>query len=91
MNIIAAVQLRDLRLLDPHLATSYPSAILARDNALVLNLEFVKAVVTRDCVLILNPGELMDTLNAIPPQNLAQVQSTAFSDVYFEEVHDCWR
>lgn len=53
---ILRAQLRDLRLLDPQLATSYPSAILARDAALVLNLEFVKAVVTRDCVLILNPG-----------------------------------
>ena len=37
-----AVQLRDLRLLDPQLSTSYPSAILARDDALVLNLEFIK-------------------------------------------------
>jgi hypothetical protein len=52
-----SMQLRDLRLLDPQLATSYPSAILARDAALVLNLEFVKAVITRDCVLILNPGK----------------------------------
>jgi hypothetical protein len=38
----AVVQLRDLRLLDPQLSTSYPSAILARDDALVLNLEFIK-------------------------------------------------
>ena len=36
------LQLRDLRLLDPQLSTSYPSAILARDDALVLNLEFIK-------------------------------------------------
>lgn len=36
------MQLRDLRLLDPQLSTSYPSAILARDDALVLNLEFIK-------------------------------------------------
>ena len=35
-------QLRDLRLLDPQLSTSYPSAILARDSALVINLEFIK-------------------------------------------------
>jgi hypothetical protein len=38
------VQLRDLRLLDPQLSTSYPSAILARDDALVLNLEFIKVM-----------------------------------------------
>lgn len=40
------VQLRDLRLLDPKLATSYPSAILCRERALVLNLEYVKCIVT---------------------------------------------
>lgn len=48
------VQVRDLRLVDPQLATSYPSAILARESALVLNLEFIKALVTTDYVLILN-------------------------------------
>lgn len=52
------MQLRDLRLLDPMLATSYPSAVLARDAALVLNLEFIKAVVTPQAVLILNAGVL---------------------------------
>mgnify|MGYP001065369065 CR=1 FL=1 len=31
------VQLRDLRLLDPQLATSYPSAILCRERALVVS------------------------------------------------------
>lgn len=49
-------QLRDLRLLDPVLATSYPSAILARDSALVLNLEFIKCIITTDYALVLNPG-----------------------------------
>lgn len=34
-------------LLDPSLATSYPSAILAREKALVVNLEFVKCIITR--------------------------------------------
>ncbi len=53
------VQLRDLRLLDPMLATSYPSALLARDEALVLNLEFIKAVITPQAVLVLNPGALL--------------------------------
>ena len=50
------LQLRDLRLLDPQLATSYPSAILARDSALVVNLEFIKCIVTTDHALVLNPG-----------------------------------
>ena len=50
------LQLRDLRLLDPQLATSYPSAILARERALVVNLEYIKCIITQDCVLLLNPG-----------------------------------
>ena len=48
--------MRDLRLLDPVLATSYPSAILARDSALVVNLEFIKCIITTDYALVLNPG-----------------------------------
>lgn len=48
------VQLRDLRLLDPQLATSYPSAILARDQAIVLNLEFIKAIVSIDRIYVTN-------------------------------------
>lgn len=48
------VQLRDLRLLDPLLATSYPSAILCRPAALVINLENVKMVVTTDRAFITN-------------------------------------
>ncbi|GAB4815414.1 hypothetical protein N2152v2_002460 [Parachlorella kessleri] len=42
------VQLRDLRLLDPQLATSYPSAILCRERALVVNLEYIKMIITID-------------------------------------------
>ena len=45
MNLMQqmGVQLRDLRLLDPKLATSYPSAILCRERALVVNMEYIKA------------------------------------------------
>ncbi|KAL4428790.1 hypothetical protein ABPG77_005228 [Micractinium sp. CCAP 211/92] len=46
------VQLRDLRLLDPQLATSYPSAILARERAIVVNLEFIKCIISMDNVYI---------------------------------------
>ena len=53
---LCTLQLRDLRLLDPQLATSYPSAILARERALVVNLEYIKCIITQDCVLVLNPG-----------------------------------
>jgi magnesium transporter len=48
------IQLRDLRLLDPMLASSYPSAVLARDRALVVNLEFIKMIITLDRVFITN-------------------------------------
>ena len=33
---------RDGRLLDPYLATSYPSTIQCRDSALVVNLEYIR-------------------------------------------------
>ncbi len=36
------VQGRDLRIMDPSLATSYPSAILCREKALVVSLEHIK-------------------------------------------------
>jgi len=51
------VQLRDLRLLDPKLATSYPSAILCRDRSLVVNLEFIKMIVGLDKCYITNIEE----------------------------------
>lgn len=51
------VQLRDLRLLDPQLHSSYPSALLCRDKALVVNLEHIKCIITKDEVLILNADE----------------------------------
>ncbi|KAG0453469.1 hypothetical protein HPP92_024773 [Vanilla planifolia] len=44
---------RDLRVLDPQL--SYPSTILGRERAVVINLEHIKAVITATEVLIPNP------------------------------------
>ncbi|GKE31671.1 magnesium transporter MRS2-2-like protein, partial [Tanacetum coccineum] len=40
------IHARDLRILDPLL--SYPSAILGRERAIVLNLEHIKAIVTAE-------------------------------------------
>ena len=51
------MQLRDLRLLDPQLALSYPSAILCREKALVVNLEHIKCIITTDYILVLNADE----------------------------------
>ena len=50
-------QLRDLRLLDPQLALSYPSAILCREKALVVNLEHIKCIITTTYVLVLNADQ----------------------------------
>lgn len=43
---------RDLRVLDPML--SYPSTILGRERAIVINLDHIKAIITADEVLIPN-------------------------------------
>ncbi|GAV71588.1 hypothetical protein CFOL_v3_15078, partial [Cephalotus follicularis] len=43
---------RDLRVLDPML--SYPSSILGRERAIVINLEHIKAIVTAKEVLMVN-------------------------------------
>jgi hypothetical protein len=43
---------RDLRILDPLL--SYPSTILGREGAIVINLEHIKAIITAQEVLLLN-------------------------------------
>lgn len=43
---------RDLRILDPLL--SYPSTVLGRDRAIVINLEHIKAIITAREVFLLN-------------------------------------
>ncbi|GAB2276401.1 Magnesium transporter MRS2-I [Dionaea muscipula] len=49
------IHARDLRILDPLL--SYPSAILGRDKAIVLNLEHIKAIITANEVLLRDPSD----------------------------------
>ncbi|VVB13816.1 unnamed protein product [Arabis nemorensis] len=44
------IHARDLRILDPNLF--YPSAILGRERAIVLNLEHIKAIITAEEVLL---------------------------------------
>lgn len=51
------VQTRDLRLMDPMFSSTYPSAILCRDKALVVNLEHIKV---RRAAPLVQPT--MDTL-----------------------------
>jgi magnesium transporter len=49
------IHARDLRILDPLL--SYPSTILGRDKAIVLNLEHIKAIITAEEVLLRDPSD----------------------------------
>ncbi|KAL8265662.1 hypothetical protein R6Q59_003006 [Mikania micrantha] len=49
------IHARDLRILDPLL--SYPSTILGRERAIVLNLEHIKAIVTAEEVLLRDPSD----------------------------------
>ncbi|KAA0057488.1 magnesium transporter CorA-like family protein [Cucumis melo var. makuwa] len=49
------IHARDLRILDPLL--SYPSTILGRERAIVLNLEHIKAIITADEVLLRDPTD----------------------------------
>jgi len=46
---------RYLRILDPLL--SYPSTVLGRERAIVINLEHIKAIITAHEVLLLNFGD----------------------------------
>lgn len=52
------IQARDLRLLDPNMATTYPSAILCREKSIVVNLEHIKAIITVDSVMVVNHEDL---------------------------------
>ncbi|XP_039171734.1 magnesium transporter MRS2-I isoform X2 [Eucalyptus grandis] len=54
------IHARDLRILDPLL--SYPSAILGRERAIVVNLEHIKAIITAEEVLLRDPSDI----NVIP-------------------------
>ncbi|KAM7462900.1 hypothetical protein LguiA_031021 [Lonicera macranthoides] len=47
------IHARDLRILDPML--SYPSTILGRERAIVLNLEHIKAIITAEEVFLRDP------------------------------------
>ena len=51
---------RDLRILDPLL--SYPSTVLGRERAIVINLDHIKALITAQEVLLLNSKDPSVTL-----------------------------
>ena len=75
------VQWRDLRIVDPKLATNYPSALLCRDKAMVVSLEYIKAIITTGYVLVSNlehqsvlpfVEELKLKLSAPPPESMLE-------------------
>ncbi|KVI03292.1 Magnesium transporter MRS2/LPE10 [Cynara cardunculus var. scolymus] len=49
------IHARDLRILDPLL--SYPSTVLGRERAIVLNLEHIKVIITAEEVLLRDPSD----------------------------------
>ncbi|KMZ72142.1 Magnesium transporter [Zostera marina] len=77
-SIMHRVQIhtRDFRILDPLL--SYPSTILGRESAIVLNLEHIKAIVTAKEVLLRDPLKnavipiVEELRRRLPPANIAQ-------------------
>ena len=82
--LVAALGLepRDLRLLDPRLADSYPSALLTRGAAVVVRLDTVKAVVTPDWALVADAGRgsvaaFVDALSAALRGNAPSPTTTA--------------
>ncbi|KAJ0747984.1 putative Mg2+ transporter protein, CorA-like/Zinc transport protein ZntB [Helianthus annuus] len=77
---------RDLRLLDPLFV--YPSTILGREKAIVVNLEQIRCIITSDEVLLLNSldsyvlqyvVELQRLLKAAGNDNVWQSESSDFS------------
>ncbi|CAL5413435.1 unnamed protein product [Camellia sinensis] len=74
------IHARDLRILDPLL--SYPSTILGREKAIVLNLEHIKAIITAEEVLLRDPLDdnvipvVEELRRRLPPINaIREVQS----------------
>ncbi|KAJ0755358.1 putative magnesium transporter MRS2 [Helianthus annuus] len=79
---------RDLRLLDPLFV--YPSTILGREKAIVVNLEQIRCIITADEVLLLNSldsyvlqyvVELQRRLKATGAGDVWQSESRDFADV----------
>ncbi|XP_020091913.1 magnesium transporter MRS2-I-like isoform X2 [Ananas comosus] len=70
------INARDLRILDPLL--SYPSAILGRETAIVLNLEHIKAIITAEEVLLRDPTDenvvpiVEELRRRLPPASILQ-------------------
>ncbi|XP_059313568.1 magnesium transporter MRS2-4 [Lycium ferocissimum] len=77
----AAIPARDLRILGP--IFSHSSSILAREKAMVVNLEFIRAIITAEEVLLLDPLRqevlpFVDQLRQqLPHKSLSKVDATS--------------
>nr|KJB77691.1 hypothetical protein B456_012G151400 [Gossypium raimondii] len=87
----ASIPARDLRILGP--VFSHSSTILAREKAMVVNLEFIKAIVTAEEVLILDPLQqevlqFVDQLRLqLPHKSAYKTQGAGAADVNDSETH----
>ncbi|XP_022777362.1 magnesium transporter MRS2-3-like [Durio zibethinus] len=71
---------RDLRILDPLL--SYPSTVLGRERAIVINLEHIKAIITAQEVLLLNSKDpsVKPFVDELQSRILCHYQATKVQD-----------
>ncbi|KAH1120504.1 hypothetical protein J1N35_003664 [Gossypium stocksii] len=87
------IHARDLRILDPLL--SYPSTILGRDGAIVLNLEHIKAIITAEEVLLRDPsGEyvvpvVQELQRHLPVVNAINQGPEAIGQIDVEAADEC--
>lgn len=74
---------RDLRILDPLL--SYPSTVLGRERAIVINLEHIKAIITSQEVLLLNSKDPSVTpfVDELQSRILCHYQATKAQVLFF--------
>ncbi|GMJ06851.1 magnesium transporter 6 [Hibiscus trionum] len=87
----ASIPARDLRILGP--VFSHSSTILAREKAMVVNLEFIKAIVTAEEILILDPLQqevlqFVDQLRLqLPHRSAYKARGAGTGDVNDSETH----
>ncbi|KAF8410247.1 hypothetical protein HHK36_002772 [Tetracentron sinense] len=86
---------RDLRILDPLL--SYPSTVLGREKAIVINLEHIKAIITAQEVMLLNSrdpsvtpfvGELQRRLSRLHHATKSQEGRVTADDEEWRDLYD---
>lgn len=82
----ACIPARDLRILGP--IFSHSSSIIARERAIVVNLEFIKAIITADEVLLLDPlcNEVLPFVNQLRRQINLNSRSRARENGYFDSL-----